>query len=354
MSDTFVTLSDSLVPIVGSVLYQAGLPHCPVTWAGIALIVSRLARYEEEGKQLYPKILITSDFSKLKKLLTPLHDQPLGSGELSISSYQACLKRLAPLAINDWYIYIERRSDRICYGLVRSASSILAASIEQHIQEFEADDEFPPVVLLRSVGGVVQAMTGHGTNTYIAFSGGGKRAGYQSELNSLADCICSGLADDLSSSVKSLIAKTLTHSIERGHGSLVVVIPADMEQPPEGLRDGEWLPSSIDLATVVHTELFTNEVEAPTATRAMADIVTTMLMSDGITVFDTAGRLRAYRVFARAITDEDRNAVQSVIGGARTRTFELLNYWTNSQIIACLMVSQDGDVRYAKRNNTNA
>lgn len=68
-----------------------------------------------------------------------------------------------------------------------------------------------------------------------------------------------------------------------------------------------------------------------------------MISSDGITVFDSYGRLIAYNCF---IASPNKVAGKVVIGGARTRAFEALSTKLGKQLVCIFMQSQDGWTKF--------
>lgn len=68
-----------------------------------------------------------------------------------------------------------------------------------------------------------------------------------------------------------------------------------------------------------------------------------MLNFDGITIFNSNGCVIGYHF----IVDNSTVADKTIVGGARTRAFEALTQ-TNG-IIACLMKSQDGNIKYFEK-----
>ena len=69
-----------------------------------------------------------------------------------------------------------------------------------------------------------------------------------------------------------------------------------------------------------------------------------MLNFDGITLFNTTGSVVGYHF----IVDNNVVGNKAIVGGSRTRAFESLKQ-TNG-ILACLMKSQDGIIKYYKKN----
>ena len=81
--------------------------------------------------------------------------------------------------------------------------------------------------------------------------------------------------------------------------------------------------------------------------RSYADVLTTMLDFDGITVMDNAGRIRAYNVFIEANNDR----TTKIVGGARRRAAYSILQNKSKKIIGVYFQSQDGDNFYKEKSD---
>jgi hypothetical protein len=81
--------------------------------------------------------------------------------------------------------------------------------------------------------------------------------------------------------------------------------------------------------------------------RSYADVLTTMLDFDGITVIDNAGRIRAYNVFIDANVDKKNK----IVGGARRRAAYAILQNKSKKIIGVYFQSQDGDNFYKEKSD---
>ena len=112
------------------------------------------------------------------------------------------------------------------------------------------------------------------------------------------------------------------------------------------LSDGTWLKDPIEFGKLFLQSKHYSEAKL----MSYADLFTTMLNYDGITVVDTAGRIRAYNVFV----ENSRTVAKKVLGGARRRAAYTLLESKNKKIIGVYFQSQDGDnfFRYTSVNLT--
>jgi hypothetical protein len=74
--------------------------------------------------------------------------------------------------------------------------------------------------------------------------------------------------------VVQLLDRVFDWVIERGHGTLAIVVESTDFTVPDGLRDGHWLEEPIDLVARVQTELSIGDRESSVSTRAIIDVVT--------------------------------------------------------------------------------
>ena len=72
----------------------------------------------------------------------------------------------------------------------------------------------------------------------------------------------------------------------------------------------------------------TSSREASTINRLYASIVQSMLNHDGLTLFTTTGKLIGYHIFVKPDTNEQGE----VVGGARSRAFEVMKA---SKVFCC-------------------
>jgi hypothetical protein len=71
-------------------------------------------------------------------------------------------------------------------------------------------------------------------------------------------------------------------------------------------------------------------------------LISGMFLSDGITVLDSTGNIRAYNVFVKITKKADAK----LNGGARERTYEFLCSKIHKGIIAAFYQSQDGNIKF--------
>ena len=112
------------------------------------------------------------------------------------------------------------------------------------------------------------------------------------------------------------------------------------QRPPDFLRDGIWLDEPIDLGDLaLRYEAHHTESDA-LALIAYSNLFRRMIGMDGITVFDSGGRLLGYNCFIHQ--QIIGSPPHQIVGGARRRAFEVLCDEVGRTLVAALYRSRDG------------
>ena len=168
---------------------------------------------------------------------------------------------------------------------------------------------------------------------------------WEDEISDFVDACVSKLKttkrklEDIKQMLKNIFSKALTNL----HGTLCMVIDKDYKDKSGFLSDGTWLKEPIEFAKMfIKGNSFDESV-----LRSYADVLTTMLDFDGITVIDNAGRIRAYNIFI----ESSASASRKVVGGARRRAAYTILENKSKKIIGIYFQSQDGDNFYKEKGD---
>ena len=132
--------------------------------------------------------------------------------------------------------------------------------------------------------------------------------------------------------------------MEACHGTLIAITRRNTV--PSFLKDGVVLTEPLDLyAAVAKKSQFNQEITNEHRLNAYAALIQGMVGSDGITVFNSKGKLLAYNCFIQSPNQVDGKLV---VGGARTRAYEALRKKIGKGINAVFIESQDGWTKLAK------
>lgn len=127
-SDTYISLRKPLRGAVDDLLDSEAMA-CLNTQDGLVSIIDALARYREEGRELFPEVYLIDDLSAVLKALPGGEYVAIGDGSRDAGTMSKALKQCAPLARDGWVIYIHRRPDRFYYGIMRSGIHALSVPI---------------------------------------------------------------------------------------------------------------------------------------------------------------------------------------------------------------------------------
>jgi len=112
------------------------------------------------------------------------------------------------------------------------------------------------------------------------------------------------------------------------------------QRAPGFLSDGLWLDEPIDLGGLALRYEAEHAERDALALSAYSSLFRRMVGMDGITVFDSRGRLLGYNCFIRQ--QVIGSPARKVVGGARRRAFEVLCGELGHSLTAALYRSRDG------------
>jgi hypothetical protein len=122
---------------------------------------------------------------------------------------------------------------------------------------------------------------------------------------------------------------------------LIAVVPCGSRAWRRHASDAVKLDEPIDLARQLEQLADDATSLAFFELSTSIELVAGMLSSDGITVFDTRGRVLAFNWFIR--TDTRKLSARESLGGARHRAFSALSGLVDKrQIVGCFIRSSDG------------
>lgn len=340
-------LGDNISGWIADFLLNEGLPPIPTVQKGILMLLDRIRAYAEEGKRLYPEIIITTSLSLLLQTLPSYRTIPVEKCTLHEDAFARLLKRCAPLAADGWVIYIEIKDDTICYGLVSAESSEISASIYEHlVGELSLSEYSGQFAYVRPIGTDFLEMRGSKRELVISLKFKEQYKISGNAFGLLIGHIIHGIDIKDHPLLYSFFKRLFEDTLRDSHGCIIAVIE-NTEQNKYALQekcDAVFFEPPIDLVDPVlqSEELGTREASA--ILRSFSAVVKRMINHDGITVFSTYGNLVAYNLFFHNI-----GTGQNVTGGARTRAFKALV--ESGLFECCLFRSQDGNMELWEKQN---
>lgn len=307
-----------------------------------------LINYEEEGKKIRPQILITTNINSIVKSV-PKSKKIVFYEDQDFSNFKTHLKALLCFCTSDWYMYVNFSEEIIEYGIIKKLTSIKDKSLIQTLTEKNTLDTIAKrnslVVINVLGGGVVKLIGAKGSNCSICFNlNSHYEYNWDNEINEFVEACVSKIKTTKRKleDIKNLIGNIFHRVLRDLHGTICMVV--DKEYKDKGfLEDGTWLKEPIEFGKMFLKSANFDE----SVLRSYADLLTTMLDFDGITVLDNAGRIRAYNVFI----ESSQSAQKRVVGGARKRAAYTILESKNKKIIGVYFQSQDGDNFYKEKSD---
>lgn len=309
----------------------------------LSFLAGALLRYEEEGVELNPQVILCQSIDLVAKSILGGKYYVIGIADFSPELGKKVLKECAALAQSAWAIFIERTSEKqVRYGVI----SYLATPTSVSLSDMIAIDGANFTVLVSRRDATTVRLTGAKGNTLdVAFSTARESIKSDVEVGKFADsCVPEGTSEVSKRYIRNLVGRLLASS----HGTILVCATSDIVNV-EGMEDAVALSPPIDVLSSFEAFRRANSADALLELQRIESLLHGLLQSDGIVVFNQAGQVTAYRVFYRppASTNGVTEIKQSVSGGARRRAFEGVRTLVGPALISALFRSQDGHTMYA-------
>lgn len=332
------SLRQHLLEEIDKFLQAEGFISDELTQRGVLALISFVSEYYEEGKRLYPEVVLTNNMDIFKTI--PSRKIPIQSVPLKESSFRHAVKLCAPLSSDGWVIYMEITAGTVNFGMLSTEMTDTSLSLKKQTSSndtFPADSTFlhiccigEKVVNLKGLKGTLQVSLDLGDDGYVA----------DNSIEELSKIIASDCIEEKQGKISVYIEKLIDNTLKAGHGNLIGVVkddPASISSIKEELSDGVYLDAPIDLSQLVAITESDKTSISSRHLRAYSSIASAMMNHDGITLISTAGRVLGYHLFIK-----DRKADAEVVGGARSRAFESMK---TLGLKACFYKSQDGNIK---------
>lgn len=306
-----------------------------------------LVNYEEESQKIKPTIIITSNINAVVKYV-PKSKKIVVYEDEDETNFRARIKALMCFCRSDWNIYINFGEDTIEYGIIKTLTSLKDKTLLQLLKEpsiLEQVAKKTSLVVINVFGGGVCKMYGaKGSACSICFNlNSGYEYNWDNEINEFVEACVSKIKTTKRKlqDIKNLLSNIFHNVLKSLHGTICMVVDKEFKDKTGFFADGTWLKEPIEFIKLfIRSSTFDENI-----LRSYADVLTTMLDFDGITIIDNAGRIRAYNVFIESSQDKQNK----VIGGARRRAAYSILHNKNKKIIGVYFQSQDGDNFYKEK-----
>lgn len=309
---------------------------------GILRVVDRLKTYREEGRPLTPEIYIylKKDATNVQKSIPYSRVMILGKGPIEINIFDLALKKCATLARDGWHIFLEIGKDEIVYGLFRTLNPFYSVPIENILLDTNSIDQ--PIIMIKQLAENVVLIKGP-ANTFLEVHFTTKppiSTSLKDHQKKLVQSIVKKVDPELKDSCESFFNRAILDASLHGHGFLVAVINKGKKIPIE-LNDGTILKKPISVLDMLRSVKKENSIVSYSELQACLTTISGMLSSDGITLFDTAGRIIGYNIFIKLNLVRKK---KTIVGGARKRSYEALQkHVKDKTLTTAYYQSQDGD-----------
>jgi len=327
-----ITFRTQLLGGVSEFSQNINIPVFMQTLNLVELIVL-LARYQEEGKKLAPKVYVTNDISALCSMLPDSEIIRIGSCAIEPAGIKQSLKKCAPLATGGWMVYLHDNNGKdINFGLFKGSSNPISVLVDN--VALTKNDDLIVVKVFKIADDCIEIKSNKGGQHYIFLDHRKEESPPPLQyLDSLVSNIVTKVKQQYYETTKTLLSRLLFDSLRESHGCIVAVI--NKNQVPKFLsEDGIILENPIDFGRLVES-LMMKEIDQ-SQIDSKGFLLKGMLNSDGILIFDNRGRLLGYNCFIK--TDKK----SEVIGGARKRAFFCLKNKLGKGLCGVFMQSQDG------------
>lgn len=336
-----ISLRETLLGAVVDLLKNEKM-ECIETQKGLFQIIDLLSNYSEEGRSLSPEIYIGDKFLETLKSMPSLEFVFIGEQVKEANVFKIALKKCAPLASDDWKIYISRNKKTFSFGLFRC--SLDAFSTTQKVLFDPSTSESVCLLMLRQLTeNVVEIKGAKGADLLVNFTSS-KDEDYSpiKNIDELISKIITNINHEYTEQAKCVLQELFINVLKERHGFLVAVVSDSL--PSNTLfSDSISLKPSLSLVGKIENLIKNNDVQSFQDLTAYKSLVSGMMLSDGITIFNELGNVVAFNSFISLSKSKKKI---NILGGARRRTYEALCNNLGKGITGVFMQSQDGHTEW--------
>jgi hypothetical protein len=304
-------------------------------------VVLGVVGFREEGSGKAPDVFLMSDLGEIQSRLKGADPIPIGDGPIHSLTVKRALKSCGALTRDrDWSVYLLMDKNRIHYGIFRNSPSPLN---EPSFHRLRTLTETPALLIgvQRSGESVVEIRAYGGPVIYFDTSGKKEKRDHPALLiQSVSKAVTRDVPSPLRNKSRRFYEKIMEALFTGPHGCLVAILETG-HPPPDLLKDGIHLHPPLDPVKVLRSHLMKKSSETTSALFAYSNLIRNMLETDGVTIFDTRGRIVSYHAFV--LDPGVSTSYLDLTGGARSRAYLRMKTVLGSRLYAVLYKSQDGD-----------
>lgn len=326
---------EACIAKIREILEQESFPHLRTHINGVIDIIDQISDYYEEGNKLYPEVLMMT--SREMRRSYPGRFICLYTGELKDWHFKEALKLCAPLAIDNWNIYIILPdNNNIEFGIISTEVRETSSSVREFsLSQTDKDDHF---LYIRNVGGKNVEVARREDAILISLSLQEFVTTQDDNISKLVDAIIMDLQDK--EEARRFMHKVILDSLNEGHGNLIAVCKEmDIEKVLQNMTGEAVLSPYIDIPELLRVDKESGRSESAVAIKSYVSIVKGMINHDGITIFSTNGKVMAFH----CIIDNSKANDSNSVGGARTKAFDAMK--TMAELCMVFFKSQEGKTK---------
>ncbi|MBZ5857758.1 hypothetical protein [Flavihumibacter profundi] len=345
---TKASLRSNILSSIGDFLYEEQFATSEHLKYGILEIINSISDYQEEGRTLFPEIIITDNLKYFESI--PNRELTIKVTKLSKDEFRNALKLCAPLAKDSWVIFIEVSGDNMKYGITSAEMSETSPSLyKQTVGELGLGDTYKEgkIAYIKNIGQKTVELVGLKKRMIIYLTLDEAPDVSQNEVKSVVSQITQHCDPKIQVNLQAFFEKVIDEALKDGHGNLIGVVDYQSHSIQE-LKElitsegGIYLIEPIDFEFLIKEAEDNKTNETSINLKSYASVAKSMLNHDGITIFTTTGKLIAYHI----LIGEFINDGDSISGGARSKAFKSME--NCRKFIAGFCKSQDGNIKFWK------
>lgn len=341
------SLRKEVLTSIGNFLWQEGFAPNELLQQGVLQIINLISDYYEEGKPLFPEIIITNDLQFLDPIIPKI--LPIKRHPLTVDEFGLAVKLCAPLSVNGWVIYIEVKDEYINYGMASADVDETSPSMySQTVGDLKNPQNSFAAAYLRNAGQKVVELAGIKSRLIVSLNLDEPTDYSLNEVHQLSVSIIDKCDEKFAINLKTYIEKLIDGTLKIGHGNLIGVIDDTEEniaKVKESLKGngGIYLKDPIDFQALLVQTDENKDSQSSVNLRSYAVLLQSMINHDGITILTNKARVIGYHMLIDAYVNE----TDKITGGARSKAFLSMK---NCELFSfCFYKSQDGNLKIWKK-----
>ena len=321
---------------------------CSHTEEGLLELVVALSHYTEEGRSLYPELIICDNLELALGILRGSDRVPVGRGPRSSETVLLALKRCATLAVAGWLVYVQRCSQDFDYGVFRTPTSPIALDARETLYALSQEASDIPMILASQLAEKAVELIGARSGAlriHLSAIPDDSSSPFD-VLKALVGACTKRVAPEISEQTESFLRTSLGNALRRCHGTLVGVVNS-IEDARNVSTDGVLFETQKSLCGLVREHESQRSDETFARLLAHSQLLAGMLNTDGMVLLSPGADLVGYNLFVQGGGESETIEEGGVPGGARRRAFnEMRRLVDENRLEGCFIQSSDGTIEF--------